>query len=189
MKEIQFPEIIEKLSKEKGINKSDLARYLGLTRQSISLYCSGKITPELSTLIKIAEYFEVSLDYLITGDKPEHNQEREELGLSEKALELLSQNARAKKGEEFNNISRHINKFLSDKEFYLCLQDCEKVNSEKLKDCQNLEKINEGGKYDSLIKNILEQTIRDSGSHMGNYFRLFYQDLLSHIKEQSQTLL
>ena len=178
MKEIQFPEILKKLSKEKGINQSDLARHLGLTRQSISLYYSGKITPELDTLLKIAEYFEVSLDYLVTGDKPENNQVRVELGLSEKALEFLSEAAHAQNGEELSNISEQINKFLSDRDFYLLLKSCEEAISDKTKEIQDLQKINEEGKYDSLIKNILEQTIRDSSLNIENYFRRFYSSSL-----------
>ena len=179
MKEIRLPEIIKKLSDEKGTNQSDLARYLGVTRQTTSLYYSGKITPELSTLIKIAEYFEVSLDYLITGERPEHNQVRAELGISERAIDLLSEIAQYPKDNELSNISNQVNKILSDKEFYSFLKDNEEVNAEKIRECQDLEKINEGGKYNSLIKITLEQTIKSSTLHMANFFRLFYEELLS----------
>lgn len=178
MKKNQLPEIIKKLSKEKRINQSDLARYLGLTRQTVSLYYSGKITPELDTLIKITEYFGVSLDYLVIGDRPEHNQVRAELGLSEKALEFLSETAHAQKTEELSNISERMNDILSDKDFYLYMKDNEEVNSEKIREIQDLEKINEEGKYDSLIKIVLEQAIQAASSHMENYFRLFYKALL-----------
>ncbi|MBR2207175.1 MAG: helix-turn-helix transcriptional regulator [Synergistaceae bacterium] len=101
--------MLKRLSKEKNVNQSDLARHLELTRQSISLYYSGKITPELDTLVKIAEYFDVSLDYLVTGDRPEHNQVRAELGLSEKAIENL-------KNHQDDSAARNI--LLSDENFY-----------------------------------------------------------------------
>ena len=179
MKEIRLPEIMKKLSDEKGTNQSDLARYLGVTRQTVSLYYSGKITPELSTLIKIAEYFDVSLDYLITGERPEHNQVRAELGISEKAIDLLSEIAHYSKDNELGNISNHVNKILSDKDFYSFLKDNEEVNAEKIRECQDLEKINEGGKYNSLIKITLEQTIKESSLHMEKFFHLFYKNLLS----------
>ena len=109
MKEIRLSEMLKRLSKEKNVNQSDLARHLELTRQSISLYYSGKITPELDTLVKIAEYFDVSLDYLVTGDRPEHNQVRAELGLSEKAIENL-------KNHQDDSAARNI--LLSDENFY-----------------------------------------------------------------------
>lgn len=56
--------IIETL-KEKNKKQIDLANYLGISKSTMSLYASGKREPDIATLIRIADYFGVSVDYLI----------------------------------------------------------------------------------------------------------------------------
>lgn len=48
-----------------GINQKVLANALHVTSQSISNYESGKREPRIPDLIAIADYFNVSVDYLI----------------------------------------------------------------------------------------------------------------------------
>ena len=47
-----------------GTTQAALAEYLGTSRTAVSHYAQGRREPDLSTMIKIAEYFQVSLDYL-----------------------------------------------------------------------------------------------------------------------------
>ena len=49
----------------KGISQQKLADALGLSQQSINHYENHKIEPDIETLIKIADYFETSVDYVI----------------------------------------------------------------------------------------------------------------------------
>lgn len=70
-----FPERILKLMKERTITdkdgnkrkirQQDLADYLGIKRQTVSLYLSGQSMPDASQIRKIALYFNVSADYLL----------------------------------------------------------------------------------------------------------------------------
>ena len=55
---------IRQLREENKISQADLAKYLGVTHQSISLYERGDREPKLETWQKFAEYFEVQVDYL-----------------------------------------------------------------------------------------------------------------------------
>jgi transcriptional regulator with XRE-family HTH domain len=56
---------IKDLRAEKGISQNELAKALGLTQQAISAYENGLREPDLETLQKIADFFNVSVDYLL----------------------------------------------------------------------------------------------------------------------------
>lgn len=61
-----FPaERITKLRIEKGITKAELAQFIHVSRSSISEYEKGVTQPSLTVLMQIADFFEVSLDYLL----------------------------------------------------------------------------------------------------------------------------
>lgn len=59
---------IKQLRLEKEILQKELADKLNLTQQTISLYESGKRSPDYETLKRIADYFNVSTDYLLNRD-------------------------------------------------------------------------------------------------------------------------
>lgn len=60
-----LPTRLRELMKESHVSQKQLAEALGITRQSISQYCDGSSQPALNNLITIADYFNVSLDYLL----------------------------------------------------------------------------------------------------------------------------
>ena len=57
----------------RGISQQMLANALGTTQQSINKYENHKIEPDINTLIALADYFDVTVDYLI-GRTDENNQ-------------------------------------------------------------------------------------------------------------------
>lgn len=56
---------LKSLRNEKGISQQQLADIVGVTQQSINKYENHKIEPDIFTLIAIADYFDVSIDYLV----------------------------------------------------------------------------------------------------------------------------
>lgn len=50
-----------------GLSQQEVSDALSLTRQAYGNYERGKRTPDIRTLIRTADYFEVSLDELIRG--------------------------------------------------------------------------------------------------------------------------
>ena len=54
---------------QKGMNQEDLAEQLGVTRQTISSWETGKSCPDLVSIIKISDIFDISLDELLKGYK------------------------------------------------------------------------------------------------------------------------
>mgnify|MGYP001394722079 FL=1 len=59
-----FSEVLRELRKEKGLTQKKLAEELGLTERSIRHYEARTHRPDIDILIRIARYFDVSLDYL-----------------------------------------------------------------------------------------------------------------------------
>lgn len=56
---------IKELRKEKKITQEEMAARIGIDRASLSRIESGVFTPSTENLLKIANYFEVSVDYLL----------------------------------------------------------------------------------------------------------------------------
>lgn len=63
-------EILEKLLKERGITSYRIAKDTGLNSAMFTSWKQGKYTPKQDKLQKIADYFGVSVDYLMTGSDP-----------------------------------------------------------------------------------------------------------------------
>ncbi len=60
------------LRKQKGFSQLKLAMDLNMNQNTISRYENGEREVDYNTLIKIADYFDVSLDYLLGRvDDPE----------------------------------------------------------------------------------------------------------------------
>ena len=50
-----------------GISQQRLADDLNLSRRAISLWETGRRTPDIQSVLLLASYFQVSLDYLVKG--------------------------------------------------------------------------------------------------------------------------
>ena len=62
------------LRKQKHVSQLSLAMKLNTTQMSISRYETGKREPDLKTLILSADFFDVSIDYLLERtDNPKMN--------------------------------------------------------------------------------------------------------------------
>lgn len=56
---------IKELRTKKGISQAELGRFVGVERSTICQYEKGTRMPDNNTLIKLADYFGVSVDYLL----------------------------------------------------------------------------------------------------------------------------
>ncbi len=56
---------IKLLREERSISQQKLADEIGMSQQSVNGYENHDIEPDISTLIKIADYFETSVDYVV----------------------------------------------------------------------------------------------------------------------------
>ncbi len=65
---------LKELRKSRGISQLKLAMDLSMNQNSISRYETGVHEADYATLIKFADYFNVSIDYLLERtDNPEIN--------------------------------------------------------------------------------------------------------------------
>ena len=80
-----------------GYTQEEIAKVMGVKRQAISQYCNGATVPTIDKLEKLADYFEVTTDYLLgrTDVKSQDIDVRtmsEKLGLSEEVLIKIMRN-------------------------------------------------------------------------------------------------
>ena len=61
------------LRKNLGISQAQLAQKLYISASTVGMYEQGRRTPNLEVLILLSEFFDVSLDYLITGSEHRSN--------------------------------------------------------------------------------------------------------------------
>lgn len=62
-------EVYQKLLDEKGLKNADVARATGISNMTLSDWKRGKSVPKSDKMRKIAEYLNVSVDYLMTGNE------------------------------------------------------------------------------------------------------------------------
>ena len=69
--ENQFAENLKELRMEKGLGQAQLARAIGVSNGIVSLWENKKREPTMGSLIALAKYFNVSLDYITGLDQQE----------------------------------------------------------------------------------------------------------------------
>ncbi len=55
------------IRRAKGYSQLKVAMDLSISREALSYYETGKRSPDIQMLLRLSEYFDVSIDYLITG--------------------------------------------------------------------------------------------------------------------------
>lgn len=95
-------EIFENLLKERGITAYKVAQDTGITTATLSSWKKGRYTPKREKLQKIADYFGVTVDYLMTGKEEEKEKASELTARDERdiAKDLNSIMEKLKNGED-----------------------------------------------------------------------------------------
>ena len=65
---MQLGQMIVKLRKEQGLTQETFAKKFNVTRQTVSNWENEKSYPDLHTLVKISDEFNLSLDILLKGN-------------------------------------------------------------------------------------------------------------------------
>lgn len=68
-----FGNRLKELREDKGLKQNDLANILNVARNTISAYESNINEPNLDILVKIADVFNISLDYLLCRTNEKYN--------------------------------------------------------------------------------------------------------------------
>lgn len=83
---MSFGERLYKLRSEKNISQEELAELLDVSRQSISKWENDKAYPEMTRLLFMSDYFDVSLDYLMRGLEDEESEKEDVVTYKSKNL-------------------------------------------------------------------------------------------------------
>ena len=104
MDQIKVGAFLKDLRKEKGITQEQLAEKLGVSGRTISRWETGKNMPDISLLVEIAEFFDVSIPEIIKGERKSENMKEE----TKEVVETISDYAKAEKEQlikSFRNMS------------------------------------------------------------------------------------
>jgi transcriptional regulator with XRE-family HTH domain len=91
--EVPSPFLAERLKAlrtEAGWSQAELAEKIGSDGRQVSRYENGRITPSLEALVRIAETFNVSVDYLVIPDAPRRPLRSPENALGDKLADLAT---------------------------------------------------------------------------------------------------
>ena len=58
---------LKNIRKQRKLNQQTVALDLNISREALSYYENGKREPSLGLLVQMSNYFNVSINYLITG--------------------------------------------------------------------------------------------------------------------------
>lgn len=110
-----FGERIKELRKQKGLSQEELGQYFSISGPAVSKWESGNSEPDNVTLLKLSDFFGVSVDYILGKDS--ENKEIEVL------KQLLIRNGFMKSNEDltYEELDRLMKFINSNKEF---LKDC-----------------------------------------------------------------
>ena len=105
-----FSGTLLKLMKESRISQSELASELQTHRQNVYQWVSGKTVPRNDMLLKIADYFKVSTDYLLGKEKPS--------GINKTTHSNIKQIAKSSINHKFNNVKNLKEIFSENLKYY-----------------------------------------------------------------------
>jgi len=128
-----FPTRLRELMRERGATQRKLADAVGVRPQTISLYATGQSYPDVNGIRKIAEYFEVSADWLLgltntPTTEPYQRAAFDALGINYKAIRYLMvlNEIEKEKPQKSSGMARHtlLSNLLSEPMFDSMLSAC-----------------------------------------------------------------
>lgn len=97
-----FAKRLTNLREKKNLYQKDIAEIFNIEQATVSNWEKGKRIPDSEMLIKLANFFEVSVDYLL-GNDPTLTAKEEELKEIEVLKQLLIKNGFMKPNEDLTN--------------------------------------------------------------------------------------
>ena len=72
---MRFARILQDLREDRDISRKDLALELNISVSTLGMYEQGRREPNIDMLIKLADYFDVSIDFLVGRSFKNENNE------------------------------------------------------------------------------------------------------------------
>lgn len=105
---------LRKLRLSRGISQQQLADVMGTSQQSVNKYENHNVEPDISALIKLADYFETSVDYLVGHTPPLEQTVIEEVEPTKEEATLV-RNYRHLSKDEKESIQLVLKNYLKNK--------------------------------------------------------------------------
>lgn len=104
-----FYDTFSSLCKKIGKSPSKVALECDISKSAVSTWKSGRSNPQTEQLKKIADYFNVSVDYLLTGEEAEQKNKpsAQGEGLTEERIKL-NKKLTALSQENVNVVLEHV---------------------------------------------------------------------------------
>ena len=78
MDQVKIGNLKKKLRKEKGITQEQLAEILNVSGRTVSRWETGNNMPDISILVDIADYYDISIPEIISGERKSEMMNEEE---------------------------------------------------------------------------------------------------------------
>ena len=95
--ENNFAKILTDLRESRGAKRQEVADQIGISRASLEYYEKGKRKPDVDVILKLADYYGVTCDYLLRGVRSSFAEIHSTTGLSDKSIEILQNICKTRK--------------------------------------------------------------------------------------------
>lgn len=82
---------IKDLREDRDMRQSDLARETGIDQRTISNYETGRTVPDAYALVRLADFFDVSIDYLVGRTEQDLSAQMKRVKLIDKIKDELEE--------------------------------------------------------------------------------------------------
>lgn len=97
MDQSKIGSFLKELRKENGLTQENLAEQLNVSNRTISRWETGSNMPDISMLVEIADFFNVSIPEIIDGERKSENMDQETRDTAVKMAEYSKNEARVGK--------------------------------------------------------------------------------------------
>ncbi|MFC4598016.1 helix-turn-helix domain-containing protein [Cohnella hongkongensis] len=101
---------LRELRLQRKISQEEVARHIGITRSAYSHYEINNRQPVYDTLIKLASFFDVSLDYIIGGTETRSSVDPTDSSATGDILTLLQRMNREQREQSLSLIEDFLNR-------------------------------------------------------------------------------
>mgnify|MGYP001119173410 FL=1 len=84
MDQMKIGNFLKELRKEKGITQAQLAETLNVSARTVSRWETGSNMPDISILVDIADYYDISIPEIINGERKSEKMDEEVKEVAEK---------------------------------------------------------------------------------------------------------
>ena len=80
---------LKEIRKQEGISQEEIAKFLNITQSAYSNYENDNREPDYKTLVKLSEYFDVSIDYLFGLSSSPKSIDKNDCVLTQEELQMV----------------------------------------------------------------------------------------------------